>query len=113
MKLDEYQLGARTFAIYADPVYPVLGLTGEAGEFADKIAKVLRVRWEATEETVWESLTPAQRNDLMDELGDVLWMVAACASELEVPLAAVAEANLRKLASRKQRGVIAGSGDNR
>ena len=47
------------------------------------------------------------------ELGDVLWYVAQLASELDLDLNQVAEANLQKLLSRQRRGVLSGSGDDR
>ncbi len=47
------------------------------------------------------------------ELGDVLWYVSQLASELGFELEEVADANLKKLFSRKSRGRISGSGDNR
>ena len=47
------------------------------------------------------------------ELGDVLWYVAMVARELDLSLEDVAQANLDKLASRKERGVLSGNGDNR
>jgi NTP pyrophosphatase (non-canonical NTP hydrolase) len=53
------------------------------------------------------------REDLRLELGDVLWYLAQLATELDLDLAEIAEANLAKLASRAARNVIAGSGDRR
>jgi NTP pyrophosphatase (non-canonical NTP hydrolase) len=46
-------------------------------------------------------------------LGDVLWYISALASDLDISLNEIAESNLLKLASRKKRNVIGGSGDNR
>ncbi len=46
MRFSEYQQAALETAIYPDKgnniVYPVLGLTGESGEVAEKIKKVIR-----------------------------------------------------------------------
>ena len=43
MTMNEYQSLALETAIYPQPIiYPTLGLTGEAGEVADKVKKVLR-----------------------------------------------------------------------
>ena len=53
------------------------------------------------------------RQGLNKELGDVLWHVAVIASELGFSLEEIADANLSKLASRMERGVIQGSGDDR
>lgn len=85
--------------------YPVLGLNGEAGEVAEKLKKIIRDHG--------GDVSDAQRDALIKELGDVLWYVAACCHELKVPMDEVAQKNLDKLASRKQRGVISGSGDER
>lgn len=109
MDINAYQAAARRTAAYPDvgqnPVYPTLGLTGEAGEVADKVKKVLRDR-----EGVFDDPT---REAIKLELGDVLWYVAQLASELGYDLEEVATANLNKLASRAARGRIGGSGDQR
>lgn len=86
-------------------VYPVLGLLGEVGEVANKLKKVARDQ--AGEPTI------AQEEALIDELGDVLWYQAEVAHALGESLGSVGEENLAKLASRQERGVIHGSGDNR
>lgn len=83
--------------------YTALGLSGEAGEITNKVKKILRGDYD----------TDAIRDDIAAELGDVLWYVAMVAHEFDLSLADIAEANLEKLASRKARGVIKGSGDNR
>jgi NTP pyrophosphatase (non-canonical NTP hydrolase) len=88
-----------------NPIYPTLGLTGEAGEVADKVKKVIRDR-----QGVFDVET---REAIKLELGDVLWYVAQLASELGYELDEVAEANLQKLSSRAARGRIGGSGDQR
>jgi NTP pyrophosphatase (non-canonical NTP hydrolase) len=109
MDLRTYQQRSRETARYpqvgANPIYPTLGLCGEAGEVADKVKKVLRDREGRFDAAVID--------DLRLELGDVLWYVAQLATELELDLEAIAEANLAKLASRAARNVIAGSGDRR
>lgn len=106
LSLNDYQTGAMTTAIYDDKViYPALGLSGEAGEVAGKVSKVLRdSKGDISEEV---------RADLKKELGDVLWFVAALAKDLDLTLGEIGEANLAKLKSRKDRGVLGGSGDER
>lgn len=106
MNINEYQKQAAETAIYQDKIiYPTLGLTGEAGEIANKVKKILRDNAGEIVEDV--------RQNLISELGDVLWYVAALATDLKVELSEVANKNIDKLNSRKNRGVINGSGDNR
>ena len=109
MDFSTYQQRSRETARYPDvganPIYPTLGLCGEAGEVADKVKKVLRDSGGV--------FSPEVREALKLELGDVLWYVAQLASELGLDLEGVAQANLDKLASRAARNVIAGSGDDR
>lgn len=104
-----YQADARQTATYPDigsnAYYPVLGLCGEAGEVAEKVKKVMR------DDAGHFSKT--KRHEIAKELGDVLWYCAALASELDLDLGEIAQLNLDKLSSRKARGKIGGSGDNR
>lgn len=106
MNINTYQQEAAKTAIYKDKlIYPTLGLAGEAGEIANKVKKILRDNSGNLQESV--------REDLICELGDVLWYIAALATDLNVELSEVANKNIEKLNSRKNRGAIGGSGDNR
>jgi NTP pyrophosphatase (non-canonical NTP hydrolase) len=109
MELNEYQKAAGLTAIYPSGlwvglVYTTLGLNGEAGEIAEKVKKLLRDDKTMTEE---------RRQELILELGDVLWYLANLAKELDVSLEEIATQNIAKLASRNKRNVIKGDGDNR
>lgn len=109
--LDEYQRKAMNTAIYPDPGLPVglyytaLGLAGEAGEVANKVKKVIRDNGGV--------LDGQRRLAISREVGGVLWYCAALANELGYTLGDIAADNLDVLASRAERGVISGSGDNR
>lgn len=108
MTLDEYQKHALETAIYPENrriIYPTLGLTGEAGEVADKVKKVIR--------DGGEEFTPEKRREIMKEIGDVLWYCATLSHDLGYSLDEVAQANVDKLRSRMERHRIEGSGDNR
>ncbi|WCM39583.1 nucleoside triphosphate pyrophosphohydrolase family protein [Thermus antranikianii] len=108
MTLNEYQQEAKKTALYPEAyrlLYPTLGLAGEAGELANKVKKILRDHG--------GNLNQATREDLVAELGDVLWYVAQLATDLGVSLEEVAQGNLAKLRSRLERGKLGGSGDNR
>jgi|TARA_B110000285_G_scaffold80078_1_gene92440 NTP pyrophosphatase (non-canonical NTP hydrolase) len=102
MYLNQYQQTAKETAIYPKEraiEYLTLGLTGEAGEVANKVKKVIR-----------DGSSP---DDIIHELGDVLWYLAMLATELGYSLDTIADKNLWKLANRKTRNVLGGSGDNR
>lgn len=83
----------------------VLGLLGESGEFADKIKKILRDKD--------AKLSEADRQELVKELGDVLWYVAVLSHYLNTSFDQLATNNISKLAKRHKTGKIGGSGDNR
>lgn len=78
---------------------------GEAGEVQGKIKKVIR--------DSGGIIDPERRRQLAGELGDVLWYLSQMASELDLSLDEIAQANLSKLAARKERGTLQGSGDER
>jgi NTP pyrophosphatase (non-canonical NTP hydrolase) len=58
-------------------------------------------------------VTDERRRAMAKELGDVLWYVSQITSELGLELEDIAQANLEKLLSRRRRGVLSGSGDER
>lgn len=109
MTFNEYQEAASETAVYparggaVGIMYAALGLNGESGEVAEKIKKMIRdgLPHEDVRETIKK------------ELGDVLWYVAELAAQFSLPLDGIAEANVQKLASRKERSAIHGSGDDR
>lgn len=109
MKFSEYQEKAWETAVYPDQgnniYYPALGLGGEAGEVLNKAKKVMR-----DHEGV---VTDEYAEIFKKEIGDVLWYIAAIATELELDLDEIAEYNIGKLASRKERGTLKGDGDDR
>lgn len=106
MKMNEYQQAAMKTALYPKDcalAYATLGLAGEAGELANKVKKILRGDDNAME----------LRQQVIGEMGDVMWYLAALASELDTDLEAVARHNVEKLESRYARDMIKGAGDNR
>ncbi len=83
----------------------VLGVVGEAGEVADKFKKI-----------VWHRegvVNDNDREEIKQELGDVLWYIAALADSLGYTLDDVASANIAKLKARDEKGLLRGNGDNR
>ena len=106
--LDMYQQVAKTTAIYPREqaiIYPTLGLTGEAGEVANKVKKIIRDGTNKNDEGLVQ--------DLSAEIGDCLWYIAVLADDIGIKLSDIANINLEKLHKRKEKGTIHGSGDNR
>lgn len=93
-KMYEYQDDALMHARYPGQgtreglIYTVLALCGEAGELANKLKKHLR------------DGTPINDEVLADELGDVLWYVAAASRELNRSLGDLGLMNIAKLRDR-------------
>ena len=86
------------------PIF-VMGLCGEAGEVSEKFKKLLR--------DAGGNITEEFKQEVAKELGDVLWYINALSKKLDISLEEVAQANIEKIESRKNRGVQHGSGDNR
>ncbi len=99
MNFEEYQTEARQTALYPRRMenleYPTLGLAGEAGEVANIVKKIQRDHGGVINDDT--------RAKLLDELGDVLWYISACADELGLTLSQIADYNVQKLAKRHGR----------
>ena len=106
--LDMYQKVALTTAIYPREqaiIYPTLGLTGEAGEVANKVKKIIRDDGNKINESLVQEISA--------EIGDCLWYVALLADDIGCKLSDIANDNLLKLANRMKNGTLHGSGDKR
>jgi NTP pyrophosphatase (non-canonical NTP hydrolase) len=86
-------------------LYYVLGICGEAGEMSEKVKKLFR-----DHDGV---LTEQYKEEILKELGDILWYMSRLAVVLGSSLAKVALLNIFKLSSRQKRDRIHGDGDNR
>ena len=106
--LDMYQKVALTTAIYPREqaiIYPTLGLTGEGGEVANKVKKIIRDGSNKNDNSMV--------SEIKSEIGDCLWYIAVLADDIGCKLSDIANTNLIKLANRKEKGTIRGSGDKR
>lgn len=120
LSLREYQQRAMTTCTESSNnfSYMMLNLVGEVGEFAGKIAKEVRKERMTINNS---KLQMAEGNymkvefdeDLKKEAGDILWQLSGLCSVMGWSLENIAQMNLDKLASRKERNVIVGDGDNR
>ena len=92
MRLNEYMSLALRTAKHQDDldmlIHAALGLSGEAGEFADAVKRYV----------VYEN--PLRHENAVEELGDLLWYVALAAHALNVTLDDVADYNIAKLKLR-------------
>lgn len=122
MTLNDYQVQAMTTCMASchNFSYMMLNLVGEVGELASKVAKTIRRRSAIIDDndlTFPLGIAPGEatdlHRDLMLEAGDILWQLAGMCHAMGWTLEDVAAANLAKLASRKERGVIDGNGDHR
>ena len=100
MRANEYQTRAMSTRLPSceNATYMLFGLMAEVGEIADKIAKWRR-----------KGVCRLDMDHLVFNTGD-LQEVEGYKSEL---MKEVMQQNLDKLASRRERGVIDGNGDNR
>jgi len=111
MNFDEYQkLATRTADFSGKPgdyplMYCCMGLAGETGELIEKIKKVMR--------NDDGHMTDEKREKIKLEIGDVLWYLSQVARLSGISFQESAEANVKKLADRRERGVIRSEGDTR
>ena len=84
--------------------YDGLGL-GEAGEVQGKIKKIIRDNG--------GYISAESKEAIKGELSDVLWYISSMCDTLGIKMEDVATYNIEKLKSRRDRGVLHGSGDNR
>nr|DAI83983.1 MAG TPA: NTP-PPase-like protein [Caudoviricetes sp.] len=126
LTLNEYQDKAMSTCMPESDnlFYMLANLIGEVGEFSSKAAKHMRkgklhiTTTERDEEgrilhTQMWNVSDEERHLMLSEIGDILWQTAGLAKVMGVTLEEVAEENLAKLASRKQRNLIDGDGDER
>lgn len=106
-----YQNRAKLTAVYPKQtiidnlVYLALGLAGESGETANKIKKTIR-----DDNGV---LTDERKDQIVDEMGDVLWYLAMLCYELNTTLESVAVHNLAKLRKRQRDNTLHDDGNTR
>lgn len=128
MTLNEYQQQAMTTCLpeAENFTYMMLNLVGEVGEFAGKVAKAIRkgkasiegselIPFKPVNEFVSQNkmMTNEEFSELQKEAGDILWQLSGLCSVMGWRLEDIAQQNLDKLADRKSRQVIDGSGDDR
>ena len=95
-----------------------LGIAGEAGEVAEKVKKSLRGDYSLFPNAAVTArdtqLGYEKRDEIVKELGDVLFYISTVARLMDYDLAHVMVENARKLTERKAKtGTLRGDGDNR
>lgn len=114
MNFNEYQNTIKQFDTFTDQsgnlsnpsfIAKILGLSGEAGEVAEKFKKIYRDQN--------GQINSEDKQAIAKELGDVLWYLATISRYLDIPFEDIANENIDKLQSRKNRDQLHGSGDDR
>ncbi len=110
MTFNDYQKQALTTNLKKDDrllelMQQVLGLGDESGEVL-----ALFKKWIRDQNADFDKLDVGM---IKKELGDILWYIAVVAEDIGLSMDDIAAANIKKLADRKDRGVLRGSGDNR
>lgn len=142
MELNKYQQQAMTTCMESSNnfAYMFYNLLGEVGELIEKvlhyhhdselanvathleqystIAKAIRKEHTSKLARIFSEINSPimgfqTDTDLHKELGDILWQLSGLCQVLGLSLDDIAQQNIDKLASRQQRNVIDGSGDNR
>lgn len=127
MTLNEYQQRAMETCMpsCSNIAYMLLNLTGEVGEFSSNVAKGIRKQEIAigarnhpnqllyADDTCSDTEIMSFNHNIMLEAGDIAWQLAGLCKVMGWTLEEVCQANLDKLASRKERGTIDGNGDFR
>jgi len=103
LNLTDYQSEAAKFALPVSPLERVFGFMEEAGEVAGAFKRMERGDYDV----------PTFSAKLAGELGDVLWYLTQICTDNGWSLQDIAEDNIKKLDSRKTRGLILGTGSNR
>ena len=108
MNFNEYQIASEYTDIYPLEmalIWHILGLTNETGEVAGKNKKIYR--------DANGKLSPEKKHEIAQELGDVQWYLSRLAADIGYTLEEIVIMNINKLADRKERNKIGGSGDHR
>jgi NTP pyrophosphatase (non-canonical NTP hydrolase) len=119
MHFADYQKLSTATAIYPGKgtimglAYVSLGANGEAGEIAEYVKKAWRDDNIETVDGENYYVGDERRRKILNEVGDTLWYLSQICEELDASLGQVAEANIQKLADRRERDAISGEGDDR
>lgn len=114
MELNEYQQKAMSTCMEScdNALYMQFLLVEETGELMGKFAKAIRKGQIVYEYNEPDIPVDVDLDAIKKECGDVLWALSGFCYQMGWNLEEVAQQNLAKLASRKERGVIDGEGDN-
>lgn len=114
---------AKETAEFDSPIYPIMGLSSEAGETLGVMAKLVRgdyAPYTINEFIKQSPLTDEQEqkrlefvNRLSSEMFDVFWFFLMCLDTHQIDFDDMIGNGFEKLKSRKERNVIKGNGDNR
>ena len=117
LEFNTYQEIIKKTAIFPPEIglsYCAMGLSGEAGEVAEKIKKLYRdENYNSLNALGKLQVLEDNKDAIAKELGDVLWYITAMANEIGYDLEQIAQMNYDKLLKRRSTNTLKGSGDNR
>lgn len=112
MDLNEFQRESKRTYVRGRIPNHALGLVGEWGEVDALIQSVrgapLRIA-ERIKKDIYHR-RPIDPQQLADELGDILWYLSSLATDYDLSLAKIAQANVAKLRARYPDGFVTGGG---
>ena len=121
LTLSEYQERAMTTCMESSNNIPymLLMIGEETGELQGKFSKAIRKGNLTFVENIMTGFYENKddfnewTDSVKKEIGDIMWGLAGICHVMKWDLGDIGQMNLDKLASRKQRNVIDGNGDNR
>lgn len=120
MRMNDYQEKAMETCLpsSANPLYMLFEIGEEVGELYGKFSKPIRKKQIAFDGNQITSHMSSEEyaawiESVLLEMGDIYWGLAGLAKQFGFSSEFIAEMNLQKLSSRKERKVIEGNGDYR
>ena len=93
MNIEDYKKFHKTTMVKDfSPLYYSCGLGGEVGEVLNEIKKIHR-----DDDGI---LTPQRRENVVSELGDVMWYMIALSKKMDISLEEILQSNHDKLKAR-------------
>ena len=92
----------------------LIGITKEPFDLLDELKQLRKIKLLPHDVSIsYDDLDEEQIEKVIQEMGEVLWMLSSIASDYNISLGRVALVNINKLEDRQRRGMLKGDGDDR